>query len=59
MLAKVISYEGDFIYALSKPEGMQRKLVDTKEIEKLGWNAKYPIQEGLDKTYKYFLKNYG
>ena len=58
MIAKVISYEGDFIYDLSKPEGMQRKLVDTKEIEKLGWNAKYPIQEGLDKTYKYFLKNY-
>jgi GDP-L-fucose synthase len=59
MIAKVISYEGDFIYDLSKPEGMQGKLVDTKEIEKLGWNAKYPIQEGLDKTYKYFLKNYG
>jgi len=58
MIAKVISYEGDFIYDLSKPEGMQRKLVDNKEIKKLGWNAKYTIQEGLDKTYKYFLKNY-
>ena len=59
MISKLIAYEGKFTHNLSKPEGMQRKLVDTKEIKKLGWKTKYTIQEGLKETYKYFKENYG
>jgi GDP-L-fucose synthase len=59
MISELISYEGNFKHDLSKPEGMKRKLVDTKEINKLGWKSKYSIQEGLKQTYKYFIENYG
>lgn len=58
MISDVISFKGKFIYDLSKPTGMKRKLVDISLSKKLGWKSKYSIKYGLNETYKFYKKNY-
>lgn len=57
-IAKVIGYKGKFIHDFSKPEGMKRKLVDITKLEKLGWKPKHTLEEGVKKTYEFFLEHY-
>ncbi|MFH1333370.1 MAG: NAD-dependent epimerase/dehydratase family protein [archaeon] len=42
----------------SKPEGQPRRTCDTtKAYEKIGFEAKIPLREGLEKTIGWYLKN--
>lgn len=59
LLKKVINYEGDFQFDSSKPDGTLRKKTDLSKINALGWKAKTNLEEGLSKTYKWFVNNYG
>ncbi len=58
-IAKVIGYEGTFFHNLDKPVGMKQKLVDIKRMNDLGWNKTTKLEEGISKTYQFFLENYG
>ena len=58
-IAFIVKYEGDFKFDLTKPSGMKRKLCSIKKQEKLAWSPKHTLKEGLTKTYKYYLENYG
>ena len=42
----------------SKPDGVQKKLLDTSLAKKYGWKSKISLDKGFDITYKSFLKNY-
>jgi len=53
--AKVIGYNGSFAHDTTKPAGMQRKLLDITKAKQIGWQAKISLEDGLSKTYKYFL----
>lgn len=53
--AEVIGFKGKFVHDLSKPVGMQQKLVSTKLAEAWGWKSQVSLQEGLQKTYQYYL----
>jgi GDP-L-fucose synthase len=53
-IANEIGYNGKFEYDLSKPTGMQRKLVDTSILKSIGWESAFTIEEGISKTFKYF-----
>lgn len=55
LIKDVIGYKGKIIFDASKPEGMPRKLVNTKKINLLGWKAKTEIINGLEKTYKWYV----
>ena len=57
-ISQVIGYEGEFLSIADKPEGMKQKLIDSQEINKLGWKPKFSILEGLKATYNYFIKNF-
>lgn len=54
--AEVLGYKGSFTHNLDKPVGMARKLVDVKLQESWGWSARHTLQEGIEKTYEYYLK---
>lgn len=54
--AKVLGYKGSFSFDTSKPSGMARKLLDVSKQSHLGWTPKISIEEGIDLTYKCFLK---
>jgi len=59
LIKEVVGYDGDLIFNPSKPDGMYRKLLDVTKLKKLGWTYKTSLKEGLIKTYKWYLENYG
>ncbi|MDD5589057.1 MAG: GDP-L-fucose synthase [Candidatus Nanoarchaeia archaeon] len=58
LMCEIIGYDGKIIFDSSKPNGTMRKVMDVSKINKLGWKAKTTLQEGIKKTYKYFLEEF-
>lgn len=56
-LIKVINYSGNIIFNTKYPDGNPRKLLDSSKIFNYGWEPKIGIQEGLEITYNWYLKN--
>ncbi len=54
-IGKVVGYTGIYTHDLSKPAGMKQKLIDTTEQTKLGWSPKTSLEEGITKTYNFYL----
>ena len=55
-ITQIVGYEGKIKFDISKPDGMKRKCLDSSKIKQMGWYAKINFDEGLKKTYQYFLK---
>src|SRR6266487_5277343 len=56
-VAEVVGFRGQIAYDTSKPDGTPRKLVDVSRLSAMGWKAKVPLREGLQKAYADFLTN--
>lgn len=56
-VGKTIGYEGEIVFNTSKPDGAPRKLVDVSRLTSLGWEAKIPLDEGLEMAYSWFLEH--
>lgn len=56
--ADVLGYTGSFVHDLSKPVGMARKLVSVERQQAWGWTARHDLREGIEKTYRFYLKEY-
>ncbi|MEJ2700090.1 MAG: NAD-dependent epimerase/dehydratase family protein, partial [Desulfuromonadales bacterium] len=54
---EVTGYSGNLIFDPTKPNGTPRKLQDVSRMKSLGWEAKVPLREGIDKTYRWFLEH--
>ena len=52
MIREITGYNGKIVFDSSKPDGTPRKLMDISKLSSLGWNAKIPLQKGIEKTYK-------
>ena len=57
MVAKVIGFEGVITKDLGKPDGTPRKLMDSKRINEMGWQASTSLEDGIGKTYAWYLDN--
>ncbi|OGT56424.1 MAG: hypothetical protein A3F43_02535 [Gammaproteobacteria bacterium RIFCSPHIGHO2_12_FULL_42_10] len=55
MAAKIIGFQGEFVYDKNQPTGMQKKLLNISLAKNLGWQAQSSLEYGLKKTYDYFL----
>jgi GDP-L-fucose synthase len=56
-IKKVIGYEGEVVFDLSKPDGTLRKLMDSSRLNKLGWNSTINLEDGLRSTYNWYLRS--
>ena len=56
-IGEVVGYQGEIGFDESKPDGTPRKLMDSKRINALGWQAKTSLEEGLRIAYRDFLEN--
>jgi GDP-L-fucose synthase len=54
-IAHVTDYDGKVTYDASKPDGTPRKLLDVSRLRNLGWQARIPLREGLEQTYRWYL----
>ncbi|MDR0822730.1 MAG: GDP-L-fucose synthase [Endomicrobium sp.] len=57
LISDIVEYKGKIVFDTSKPDGMPKRILDSSKILKMGWTAKTPLYEGLQKTYQWFLKN--
>lgn len=57
LIKKVIGFKGKIIWDKSKPDGVYRKLLNVEKINKLGWKYKIRLEDGLKKTYAWYLKS--
>ena len=53
----IIGYTGDIEWDHTKPDGMPRKVLDVTKIHELGWNHTIDLEDGIKKTYQYFLSS--
>lgn len=56
-MAKVVGFEGNVSFDTSKPDGAPRKLMDVSRLQSMGWTYSLSLEEGLSKTYQWFLTN--
>jgi GDP-L-fucose synthase len=57
LVAAVTGFKGEIMLDPSHPDGTPRKLLDVSRITALGWQARTPLKEGLQKTYDWFCRS--
>ena len=55
-ISKVIGYDGGIHFNTNMPDGTPRKLLDVSKLEKIGWKYSTSLKEGIEKTYKDYVK---
>lgn len=58
LVQKTVNHQGNIVWDESKPNGTPRKLLDVSKINTKGWNHHIELEEGIKKTYDWFLENY-
>ena len=56
-IQKVTGHQGKIIWDSEKPDGTPRKLMDVSKMKDLGWSYSTELEEGIEKTYAWFLEN--
>ena len=56
-IQKVIGHQGNILWDANKPDGTPRKLMDVSKMKEIGWEYSTELEEGIQKTYHWFLDN--
>lgn len=57
LVRETVGYTGRIEQDLTKPDGHPRKVVDVTRLAATGWRARMPLDEGVRRTYAWFLEN--
>lgn len=57
LIQKVIGHTGEINWDSEKPDGTPRKLMDVSKMHDLGWKHKVELEQGITRTYNWFLEN--
>lgn len=52
----IITFEGQFVFNVNKPDGTYRKLTNVTKLNSLGWKHTIEIHEGIKKLYDWYTK---
>ena len=55
-VSAIAGWDGEFVFDVSKPEGIQQKLCDISRLNEWGWKSKISIEEGIEIAYNYLLE---
>ena len=53
----IVGHTGEIIWDDTKPDGTPRKLMDVSKMHDLGWKHQVELEEGITRTYNWFLEN--
>ena len=56
-IARAVGYRGEILWDTGKPDGTPRKLLDVGLLKRLGWQYSVELDEGIERTYQWFLQN--
>jgi GDP-L-fucose synthase len=57
LLKDIVGFRGTLEFDTSRPDGMPFKVLDTSELQKLGWRPRTPLRDALQITYTWFLEH--
>ena len=57
LVKEIIGFKGKIIWDTSRPDGIPRKLLDVSRIKALGWEPKIELEEGIKRTYEWYVGN--
>ena len=57
LISRITNFEGKSFFENNQLEGVNRKILNSDMIHKIGWKAKTNLIDGLKITYEDFLKN--
>ncbi|ALJ19047.1 GDP-L-fucose synthase family protein [Microbacterium sp. No. 7] len=56
-IGRVVGFTGETHWDTSKPDGTPQKLLDVSKLASAGWTAKIGLEEGLDRTVRWYRDN--
>ena len=54
-IKKIVGYKGKIFFNKDYPDGVKKRIVDSKLINNLGWKAKIKLKEGLNEYCSYYI----
>ena len=57
LIKSTIGHKGEIAWDTNKPDGTPRKLLNVSKLKNQGWNSSINLEEGISKTYTWFLDN--
>ncbi len=57
LIQNITRYPGSITWNTDQPDGTPRKLLDIEKIKHLGWSPRVSLQEGLEKTYAWYIQH--
>ena len=58
LVAKIVGFTGEIRFNTNRPNGTQRKLLDSTRISELGWKPQVSLEDGIASTYDWFLAHH-
>lgn len=58
MIANISDYKGSIKWNSEVPDGTFQKLLSVSKLNKMGWQSKIALKEGIKSTYDWFIQNY-
>jgi GDP-L-fucose synthase len=58
-IKNLVGLTGELIFETDKPNGINRKYLNSDLIRSLGWSPKYDFESGLSITHKWVVNNFG
>jgi GDP-L-fucose synthase len=55
-IKNIVGFKGGIYFNTDMPDGTPRKLLDVSKLKDLGWEYKISLREGIEKTYKDYVK---
>jgi len=57
LIQKVIGFKGNLVFNQEYPDGNPKKLLDSTQINKLGWKSSISLEDGISNTYSWYVDN--
>jgi GDP-L-fucose synthase len=55
LMGEVVGYSGEIMYDTTKPDGTPQKLLDVSRLQKLGWEARISLKDGIKQAYEWYV----
>ena len=52
-----LKFDGDIVFDTNKPDGTPKKQLNVERLTNIGWTAKISLQQGLQETLGWCIKN--
>ena len=58
LVSNIVGFSGEIRFNTNRPNGTQRKLLDSTRISELGWKPQVSLEDGIASTYDWFLAHH-